>query len=136
MHGKTAARCTITHKEFALPGLRLTFGGRPCAYEFCVASELCTDLANDILHAKNWNPREPNSPHADKIPDSILLDDSILLAPAGELDINLEGDSMGWIDDFINDGMVVIPDIGDNRVQASGALLLAIHVLCCPLSGT
>jgi hypothetical protein len=134
MHGKTAARCTITHKEFALPGLRLTFGGRPCAYEFCVASEMCTDLANDILHAKEWNPRELHSPHANKIPEPILLDDSIPYAPAEELDVNLDGDENGRIDDFIDDGMVVIPDIGDNRARASGALLLAIHILCRPLS--
>jgi hypothetical protein len=67
LQGNTAARCTIIHKEFALPGLRLTFGGTPCAYEFCVVSETCTDLAQDILHADDWDPRKLCSPHAASI---------------------------------------------------------------------
>jgi hypothetical protein len=54
LHGDTAEKCAIMYKEFALPSLRLTFGGSPCPNEFCVVSELCTGLANDILHCPHW----------------------------------------------------------------------------------
>jgi hypothetical protein len=134
MQGNTAARCTIIYKEFALPGLRLTFGGTPCAYEFCVTSEMCTDLAQDILHANEWDPRLIFSPHAPKIPDPILLDDDIPFGTAKELDVNITANCNGCVDDFVDDGVVVVPDIGDNRLRGAGALPLAIHLLCRPLA--
>ena len=134
LQGNTAARCTILHGEFALPGLRLTFGGTPCAYEFCVASEMCTDLAADILHADAWDPRLLCSPHASKIPQPILLDDSIPFGQAAELDVDIPVDCHGSVDDFVDDGVVVVPDIGDNRARGAGALPLAIHTLCRPLA--
>ena len=134
LQGDTAARCTIIHKEYALPGLRLTFGGTPCAYEFCVASEMCTDLAHDILHADDWNPRTFFSPHASKIPDPILLPDTIPFGIAKELDVDITASQNGCIDDFVDDGVVVVPDIGDNRLRGAGALPLAIHLLCRPLA--
>ena len=107
LQGNTAARCTILFKDLALPGLRLTFGGTPCAYEFCVASELCTDLASDILHTDDWDPKQVCSPHASKIAD---------------LDVDIPVDQHGSIDDFVNDGVVVVPDIGNNRARGAGAL--------------
>jgi hypothetical protein len=134
LQGKTAARCTIIKDDFALPGLRLTFGGTPCAYEFCIVSETCTDLANDILHAPDWNPREVFSPHASRIPEPIIFDDSIPFRPAAELDIDLAVDCYGCVDDFVDDGMVLTPDINDNRIRGAGALPLAIHALCRPLA--
>ena len=134
LQGDTAARCTIIHDEYALPGLRLTFGGTPCAYEFCVASELCTDLAQDILHASEWDPRVISSPHAAKIPDPILLADTIPFGVAKELDVQITANDKGCVDDFVDDGVVVVPDIGDNRLRGAGALPLAIHLLCRPLA--
>ena len=134
LQGRTAARCTIIHEGFALPGLRLTFGGTPCAYEFCIVSETCTDLANDILHAPNWNPKEVFSPHANRIPEPIIFDDSVPFRPAAELDVELPVDCYGCVDDFVDDGMVLTPDINDNRLRGAGALPLAIHTVCRPLA--
>jgi hypothetical protein len=56
LHGNTAAKCIITLGDFSLISLRLTFGGSTCPNEFCVISEACADLANDILQSPNWNP--------------------------------------------------------------------------------
>jgi hypothetical protein len=134
LQGDTAARCTIIHNEYALPGLRLTFGGTPCAYEFCVASELGTDLAQDILHASDWDPRKIFSPHASKIPEPILLADEIPFGAAKDLDVDISANCNGCIDDFVDDGVVVVPDIGDNRLRGAGALPLAIHFQCRPLA--
>jgi len=68
LHGDTAEKCTIMYKDFGLTSLRLTFGGSPCPNEFCIASELCTDLANDLLHCPHWDPSKLFSPHAKKVP--------------------------------------------------------------------
>ena len=123
-----------SHKGIALPGLRLTFGGRPCAYEFCVASKFCTDLANDLLHAKDWNPRKVFSPHAKNIPVPILLDNAVHFGQAAEEDVDLEADSLGRADHFVDDGMIIVPDKVDNRLWGAGALPFVIHILCQPLA--
>jgi len=57
LHGDIAEKCAIMYDEFALPSLRLTFGGSPCPNEFCIYSELSIDLANDLLHTPNWDPK-------------------------------------------------------------------------------
>jgi hypothetical protein len=38
------------------------------------------------------------------------------------------------VDNFINDGTIIVPDLQDNQNQATQAMLLAIHVLCQPLA--
>jgi hypothetical protein len=134
LHGDTAAKCAIIYKGFALPSLRLTFGGTPCPNEFCLFSEICTDLANDILHCPYWDPSSLCSPHAKKIPDPILLPAETEFKQAKNLDVSIPPDDWGKIDDFIDDGIVIVPDINSNRFRASQALLLAIHVLCRPLA--
>lgn len=51
LYRDTEEKCSIMNKEFALPSLHYSFRGSPCSNEFCAFSELCTDLANDLLHA-------------------------------------------------------------------------------------
>jgi len=133
VHGDIAAMCTIMFKSFCLPSLRLTFGGSPCPNEFCVVSELCTDLANDILHCPHWNPNDLKSPHTSILLDPVTLDDSIPYHQARDLDVDIPLDDCGRIDDFIDDGIAIIPDIGQNRHRAVQAMLLAIHTICRPL---
>ena len=95
---------------------------------------MCTDLAQDILHAPAWDPLTILSPHASKIPDPVLLPDSIPFGSALELDVDITPNSYGCVDDFVDDRVVVIPDIGDNRLRGAGALPLAIHLMCRPLA--
>ncbi len=134
MHGDTAAKCAIIYKGFALPSLRLTFGGTPCPNEFCLFSEMCTDLANDILHCPSWNPKTLCSPHWNKISDPVIQSAEVEFKQAKSLDVSIPLDEWGKVDDFIDDGIVIIPDIKDNRNRAIQALLLAIHVICRPLA--
>jgi hypothetical protein len=133
LHGNTAAQCSIMYKDFALPSLRLTFGGSPCPNEFCAFSELCTDLANDLLHAPDWDPRTTSSPHSILLKSPLLLDDSVEFAQAKALDVELPDDDWGRVDDFIDDGIVIVPDLKENRNRAVQSLLLAIHIICRPL---
>jgi hypothetical protein len=69
LHGDVAKKSAIMCNEFAIPSLRLTFGGSPCPNEFCLYSELSADLANDLLHCPDWNPTELGSPHAASLPE-------------------------------------------------------------------
>ena len=119
-------------KEMGLTSLRLTFGGSPCPNEFCIASELCSDLANDLLHCQEWDPKEISSPHAGKLQDPILLDRQIPFAQAKDLDVDIPNDNWGRLDNFIDDGIVIVPDLQDNRYRAIQAMLLAIHILFRP----
>jgi hypothetical protein len=121
------------YDQFALLSLRLTFGGSSCPNEFCLFSEMCTDLANDILHCKDWDPSKLCSPHSEKIPDPILQPDELEFTPAKSLDVSIPLDTWGRVDDFIDDGIVIVPDLL-NRARALQALLLAIHVVCQPLA--
>jgi hypothetical protein len=131
--GDTAEKCTIMFKEFILPSLWLTFGGSPCPHEFCLLSKICTDLANDILHCEAWCPDVLCSPHAARLHEPNILDESVPFAQAKPLDTSIPVDDNGKIDIFIDDGIVVTPNIGNNKYRAIQAMLLAIHTLCHPL---
>ena len=58
LNAKTAVQtCTqLPDEGVAVVALRLSFGGRPCPFEFCVASETVCDLTNTLLHSDEWNP--------------------------------------------------------------------------------
>jgi hypothetical protein len=92
-----------------------------------VVSELCTNLANDLLHCPQWDPKTLQSPHTHRLSSPRLLDDSVPFGQAKDLDIEMP------IDDFIDDGIAIVPDLGDNKNCAVTALLLAIHTICRPL---
>jgi len=40
LHGDIAEKCAIMLDNFSLPSTRLTFGGSPCPYHFCLFSEI------------------------------------------------------------------------------------------------
>jgi hypothetical protein len=133
LHGHTAESCTIMFEDLGLTSLRLTFGGSPCPNVFCLSSELCMDLANDLLHCKEWDPLELKSPHADKIGKPCYLDPDIPCSAARELDVDVPDDDNGRVDDFIDDRIVIVPDLLDNTDRALQAMPLAIHILFRPI---
>jgi hypothetical protein len=135
LHGDTAARCCLMYKGWGLASsLRLTFGGSPCPNEFCVASETCADLANDLLHCPEWSPEAIYSPHSALLSPPCYLDQDILLGKAAPLDVSIPLDKWGRVDVFIDDGITIVPDIGDNWKRGSNAMPLAIHTMCRALS--
>jgi len=90
-------------------------------------------LANDILHFQEWDPNEISSPHARNLRTAEYLSDTIPFTQAKELDVDLPPDDQGRVDDFIDDGIVIVPDIGKNKERAIPALLLAIHTIFRPV---
>jgi hypothetical protein len=133
VNGHTAAQCTMMCEQFGLLSLRLTFGGSPCSNEWCVFGELCTDLANDLLHSTDWDHNSLQSPHYSKIPTPSYLNEDIPFTQAEDLDVDIPFDPSGRIDDFIDDGIAVVPDIGNSKDRGVAAILLAIHTLCRPI---
>ena len=63
----------------------------------------------------------------------MYLDSAIPLAPAATLDIHIPDDDMGRIDEFIDDGIAIVPDLNDNKSRGVQALPLAIHTLFRPV---
>jgi hypothetical protein len=134
LNGDTAARCIITMGDIALLSLRLTFGGTPCPNEFCIISEICADLANDILHSDNWDPTTLHSPHTISLPLEKDSSEHSPFTPGKDLDVYLFPDPRGKVEIYIDDGITVIPDINDNRLRGTNAMALAIHTICRPIS--
>jgi hypothetical protein len=52
---------------------------------------------------------------------------------AKDLDVDIPPDDWGRINDCIDDGISIFPDIEDNRNWAVPAMLLAVHTTCRPL---
>jgi hypothetical protein len=133
LHGDMAEHCAIVLDNFAIPSLRLTFGGSPCPNHYCLFSELSADLANDLLHCPQWDPTLLHSRHSSKIQEPIILDESIPYSSAKEFDVFLPPDDFGKVDIFIDDSLAITIDLGHNRYRAIQSMLLAIHVLCQPM---
>lgn len=81
---------------------------------FFLASELCTDLANDIWHGPGWNPIINTSPHATSFGQTINLNSDIPCAVAKDLDVIIPPDDWGRVDDFIDNGILIVPDLKEN----------------------
>jgi hypothetical protein len=60
------------------------------------------------------------------------LNEAIPLATAKDIDVDIPPDDWGKVDDFIDDGIVEVHDIGDDKIRAIQAMLLAIHILFRP----
>ena len=73
------------------------------------------------------------SPHQEKLPPPAYLDDSIPFAGAADLDVNILVDNTGRVDDFIDDRIIINPDVNNNKERGVQAMLLAIHTLFRPL---
>jgi hypothetical protein len=50
-----------------------------------------------------------------------------------ELDVAITADIMGRINDFIDDGIAIVPNVVDNKNRGEADMLLAIHTLCHPI---
>lgn len=86
---KKGSKCMTVASGIALLSFRLNFGGSFCPFNWCVLIEIITDLANDLLRCKGWDPNVLNSLHAEtkrKLTPS-LLDDSIPITKAKEADV-------------------------------------------------
>ncbi len=130
LHHSTAVQsCTqIPDLEIGLLPLRLTFGGAPCPYEWGVISESICDLATAIIQNDAWDPDDLQVPNQENFPPPKFMADDVPFGKGRELVINVEVDSRGthniYIDDLVSLGLD-LPGT-DNLKRSEQAPLLAI----------
>ncbi|MFN9980393.1 MAG: hypothetical protein ACK53Y_10785 [bacterium] len=69
----------------------------------------------------------------DKVIPPRYLNDDVPFAITKSIDLEIPPDYCGRVDDFIDDGIIIVPDTHDNRNRAIQAMLLAIHILFRPV---
>ena len=131
---KSATQAEIGGVSLPLINLRLTFGGRPNPSEWGNVSELAADLANDILKCKVQNPRTLHSPTQHIIPEASPLPDVVPLAQVAQTIVDIPAENDGKCDEYIDDSVIVGPDINDNEKRSESVILLALYTLCRPIS--
>ena len=65
---QTAVQLEIQGLTFLLIALRLPFGGSPCPSEFCLVSDVITDIINDLLACDHWDPYWVHSAYVKYVP--------------------------------------------------------------------
>jgi hypothetical protein len=119
----------------AFIALRLTFGGRACPSRWCDLAEPTIDLANDLLACTSWDPNELHSPIQEKVPIPVSLPDTVPFESALEMIVDLPDETQGKADLYLDDGVTITADIGDNLHRAAAAIPLAMHIVGRPRSG-
>lgn len=108
--------------------LRLTFGGAPCPFEWCVLSESICDLAIAIMQHSDWDPLTLHASNPDLVPEPKYFDDDVPLAVGRELAVDIPINPRGvgelYIDNLIG-ATVDIPG-SDHAQRLARAFLLAI----------
>ncbi len=113
--------------------LRMTFGGSPNPALWGNISESITDLANALLRCKDWDPKELKSPLQHLVPSHEPSENPEELTKALPIDVDtLSSNCDAKADIYIDDGISVAVDEGDNVKRAEAAMLLAMHVIGRP----
>jgi len=129
------AQTSIDDINFVLLPLRLTFGGSACPAEWCIASEIATDLANKILNHKHWDPKELAPKLGKLVPETKLLDPSIPFHLAQPMIVNPELELVGKSDVYVDDICLVgILSDKESDLRLQNSILLALEIMGRPVS--
>jgi hypothetical protein len=115
--------------------LRLTFGGKPHPFLWCIVSEITTDLTNDLLQS-TWTPADAVSPHFQASAPIEYLPDDIPFAKTAELACVPPAVPEGQYDCFIDDAIGACLDSPEHTQRFAAAPTTAVHLVGRPLSDT
>ena len=132
---QAAAMSIIVLGSIAYIALRLAFGGSPNPPTWCCFSEMVTDLSNEIGICDHWDPDTLRSPAQSETPEPILVDESVPLAQARPMSVEIPIKATGRTDSFIDDLIRVFLDTEEGRKREPHAVPLAVHVTCRPHAG-
>ena len=123
--------CTqLPEDNLAIMALRLTFGGTPCPYEWCVISESICDLATTIMQHDDWDPATLHAPQPELVPLPKYVEEDVPLAVGRELVVDIPVNPRGvgecYIDDLVG-ATVEIPE-SNHADRLSQGFLLAIAI--------
>ena len=125
----SAVQVCIKQVWYILLSICLPFGGSPCPSEFCLLSDIITDLVNDLLSCSSWDHCTVHSDYLDKIPLTVALDSNIPFTQARDLIVSLPDEDQGKTDCFVDDLISVAVDIDDNLDRLRAAPCTIIHVV-------
>ena len=104
--------------------------GCTCPYELGIISESICNLSMALLHSNNWDPTSLRSKLGDMVPDPKCLPDDVPFAEGTYLTVDIQVDSRGTSDVYIDDTTSLCVDYegSDNVERLSHCSLLAINV--------
>ena len=115
INARIATKCGVQQDNcYLLLSLCLPFDGSPCPAEFCLASDVVTDVINDLLACPSLDPEKVYSNYIHKISSPKPLPSSVPFAQAKEFSIAIPEDNECKSDVFVDDIITVgILDIGN-----------------------
>jgi hypothetical protein len=135
-HAASAAAQSISVRDgVGYIALRLTFGGSPNPPTWCAFSEMVTDLSNELMLCREWDPLALHGPDQSTTPTPRELPANIPIAEARDLAVSVPVSATARTDSFIDDLILVFLDTPGNRERCPHAVPLAIHVTSRPHSG-
>jgi hypothetical protein len=107
-----AIQCIVVIANLAYLLLRLPFGAAAAPSEFCIASEICCEIANSLLQDPSWDAASTTTPFHQLLPPQSTPSTSSPFMQALPLDIQyppMRHDYISdvYIDDFITVGLAL-----------------------------
>lgn len=147
VHPSIMAKCLATwslqdaesiEREIAVALGRLPFGSMPAPAEFSICSDIVTDLANDLMYLKQWDPDTLPCPLRNEIPPPVRLPDDIPFGPAYAPAEHLPPSFLGGTDGYVDDLASCVLDSPDNQQmvkRAEQCIPMALHLVFRPNAG-
>lgn len=135
MHSpEAAAQSILVWDEVAYLALRLSFGGAANPPTWCAYSEMLTDLSNEI-GLTDWCPSEAKNPVIPETPVPQVFDDTIPIAQARPMAVEVPISVLARSDDFIDDIVRIFLDTIANRRREPHVVPLCVYVSNRPHGG-
>jgi hypothetical protein len=135
-HAASAAvQSIIVIDKVAYIALRLTFGRSPNPPTWCAFSEMVTDLSNELMLCREWEPSILHSPAQQSTPTPRPLQEEVAFAMAQPMAVGIPVTATSRTDSFIDDLILVFLDTQENYRRCPHAVPLAIHVTSRPHAG-
>jgi hypothetical protein len=125
----SAVSIAFNDDKFILIPLRLPFGGAPCPSNFCVVSDIITDVINDLMSNPAWDPTLVHSDYVHKIPAARMSPHNAPFAQAKPLSVKLPDNDDASADCFVDDIISLAVDVADNLQRITAAPCTVIHAL-------
>ena len=132
---RSVVRMEIDGEDLLLVSLRLPFGGASCPADFCLISDIITDVINDLLADPSWDHTAVKSSYVTVIPEAKALPMEIPFGQARDLSVDLPIETNGKADVYIDDIISCTVDINDNRERIRAAACTVIHAIAHTAQG-
>jgi hypothetical protein len=135
---ETATQCMaqihIDGNDYIMLPLRQSFGGSACPAEWCIASDITTDLANRILNHSHWNPNTLKSKQSEQIPKTTLLVPKTPFRQAKPMIVKPKLENLGKLDVYVDDICLVgVLKNNDSESRLKHSILLALDIVGRPI---